>query len=96
MKYIWITLGVVVAIIAFEYLHEELKTIPVAPDSSGITPNTATSDNSALATAEVNAFGPFLAKPTYVPDSPYAWTVFESVNNGGVVPSTAGIPNYST
>lgn len=70
------------AIVA-EFMREQLTPKPVQTDASGIEYNTATWDNSFYATSQVQAYGAFQPQTPAVPNSPYAWSVYQSVNGGG-------------
>lgn len=95
MKYVWWGVGLVVAGLVFEFFHEQLKTMPIQPDASGIVLSSATNDNSALATQEVTAYGAFQPQQPQIPDTPWGWSQFISQGNGGVVPPGAGVPKYA-
>lgn len=96
MRIVSYTAIAVLVVVVAEFMREQLTNRPVQPDASGIEYNTATWDNSNYATSEANAYGAFQPQAPAVPNTPYGWETFESVNNGGIVPPNSGMSNYST
>lgn len=95
MKYAVWGFGGLIALGLGIYFHEQVKTKPVQPDSSGIEYNTATWDNSYYATSEAQAYGAFQPQAPAVPQNPYGWDTLQSESDGGVIPANSGMPTSS-
>jgi hypothetical protein len=78
------------------YLHEQVKTKPIQPDSSGIEYNTSTWDNSYFATSEAQTYAAFQPQAPAVPNTPYGWDTLQSQSDGGIIPPNSGMPTYAT
>lgn len=78
----------IIAVVGGAYLYEQLKVKPKQHPNM-LQTNTANLDNSALATAEVQAYGPFQIAPPVVPASPWEWAQFQSAALQGATPTQA-------